>query len=476
MAPPHFLLVTLPAQGHVNPSLRFAHRLIRTTGARVTLATCLSVFHCSNIQSHDDDVCNLSLLTFSDGFDDGVISSTEDVQTRLLNLERHGDKTLSEFIEANRNGDSPVSCVIYTILPSWVPRLARRFHLPSVLLWIQPALAFNVYYNHSTGRNSGFDYPNLPTLETRDLPSFLSPSNTSNTAQAVFLELMEFLREEPNVKVLVNTFDSLEPEALSAVPGIEMVAVGPLLPPDMFTRSEPVKDQSSYTLWLDSKTESSVIYVSFGTMVELSKKQITELARALIEWKRPFLWVITDKANREAKIEGEDETEIEKIACLRHELEEVGMIVSWCSQVEVLRHRAVGCFLTHCGWSSTLESLVLGVPVVAFPMWSDQPTNAKLLEDLWRTGVRVREKEEGLVERGEIRRCLEAVMEEESVELKVNGETWKRLAVEAGRERGSSDKNMEAFVETLFSGAEEVKDKNECLEKFECWEKSNLLS
>ncbi|KAG2247215.1 hypothetical protein Bca52824_086843 [Brassica carinata] len=472
MAPPHFLLVTLPAQGHVNPSLRFAHRLIRTTGARVTLATCHSVFHCSNIQSHDN-VYNLSLLTFSDGFDDGVISNTEDVQNRLLNLERNGDKTLSEFIEANKNGDSPVACVIYTILPSWVPRLARRFHLPSVLLWIQPALAFNVYYNHSTGNNFGFEFPNLPTLETRDLPSFLSPSNTSNNiAQEVHLELMEFLKEEPNVKVLVNTFDSLEAEALTAVRDIEMVAAGPLLPPDMFTRSEPVKDQSNYTLWLDSKTESSVIYVSFGTMVELSKKQIKELARALIECKRPFLWVITDKANREAKIKGENETEIEKIASLRHELDEVGMIVSWCSQVEVLRHRAVGCYLSHCGWNSTLESLVLGVPVVAFPMWSDQPTNAKLvlLEDLWRTGVRVRENEDGLVERGEIRRCLEAVMEEKSVELRENGEAWKRLAVEAGRERGSSDKNMEAFVETLFSGAEEVKDKNQCLEK------STLLS
>ncbi|KAF8093322.1 hypothetical protein N665_0384s0009 [Sinapis alba] len=469
MAPPHFLLVTLPAQGHVNPSLRFAHRLIRTTGARVTLATCLSVFHCSNIQSHDN-VYNLSLLTFSDGFDDGVISSTEDVQNRLLNLERHGDKTLSEFIEANKNGDSPVACVIYTILPRWVPRLARRFNLPSVLLWIQPALAFNVYYNHSTRHNSSFEFPNLLTLETRDLPSFLSPSNTSNTAQRVYLELMEFLKEESNVKVLVNTFDSLEPEALTAIPDIEMVAVGPLLPPDMFTRSEPVKDQSSYTLWPDSKTESSVIYVSFGTMVELSKRQIEELARALIEWKMPFLWVITDKSNREAKIEGEEETEIEKIAGFRHELEEIGMIVSWCSQVEVLRHKAVGCFVIHCGWSSTLESLVLGVPVVAFPMWSDQPTNAKLLEDMWRTGVRVRENEEGLVERGEIRRCLKAVMEEKSVELRENAYKWKRLAVEAGRERGSSDKNMEAFVENLFSEAEEVKDKNECLEK------SNLFS
>ncbi|KAG2262207.1 hypothetical protein Bca52824_069286 [Brassica carinata] len=460
MAPQHFLLVTYPAQGHVNPALRFAHRLIRTTGARVTLATCLSIYHCSNILNFDN-VYNLSLLTFSDGYDDGVISTTEDVQKRLLNLERNGDKTLSEFIETNRNGDSPVACVIYTILPSWVPKLARRFHLPSVLLWIQPALAFNLYYNHSTRTNSGFfEFPNLLTLETRDLPSFLSPSNTSNTAQAVYLDLMECLKEESNVKqVLVNTFDSLEPEALTAIPNIEMVAVGPLLPPHVFfTRSVSVKDQSSYTLWLDSKTESSVIYVSFGTMVELSKKQIEELARALIECKMPFLWVITDKSNREAKIEGEEETEIEKIAGFRHELDEIGLIVSWCSQVEVLRHRAVGCFLTHCGWSSTLESLVLGVPVVAFPMWSDQPTNAKLLEDLWRTGVRVRENEEGLVERGEIRRCLEAVMEEKSVELRENAEKWKRLAIKAGRERGSADRNMETFVDSLFSEAEKVKD------------------
>ncbi|KAF8106426.1 hypothetical protein N665_0139s0021 [Sinapis alba] len=469
MAPPHFLLVTFPAQGHVNPSLRFARRLIRTTGARVTFVACLSVFHRSMISKHSD-LDNLSFLTFSDGFDQGGLSTAEDRHNRGVNLEKNGGKALSEFIEASKNGDSPVTCVVYTILLNWAPKVASRFQLPSALLWIQPALVFNIYYNYFNGhKNSCLEFKNLPSLTVRDLPSFLTPANTNQGAYALFQELMEFLREETNPKILVNTFDALEQEALKAIPNVRMVAVGPLLPSDMFMESESVKDlsrdesSSSYSRWLDSKTESSVIYVSFGTMVELSKKQIEELSRALIEGKRPFLWVITDKPNREAKAEGEEETEIEKIAGFRQELEEVGMIVSWCSQVEVLRHRAVGCFVTHCGWSSTLESLVLGVPVVAFPMWSDQPTSAKLLEELWRTGVRVRENEEGLVERGEIRRCLEAVMDERFVELRENAEKWKRLAVEAGREGGSLDKNMKAFVdEILFSEAEEVKDKDEC--------------
>ncbi|KAJ4914505.1 UDP-glycosyltransferase 75B1 [Raphanus sativus] len=454
--PPHFLLVTFPAQGHVNPSLRFAYRLIRTTGARVTFVTCASVFHRSMISNHSD-LDNLSFLTFSDGFDQGGLTTAEDHKKRSANLEINGDKALSEFIKANENGDSPVTCLVYTIFLNWAPKVASRFQLPSALLWIQPALVFDIYYNHFNGdnNNSYLEFKNLPSLAIRDLPSFLTPTNTNQAAYASFQELMELLKKETNPKILVNTFDSLEQEALKAIPSVGMVAVGPLLPSDMFTGSEPVKDLSkeqtgsSYSRWLESKTESSVIYVSFGTMVELSKKQIEELARALIEGKRPFLWVITDKSNREAKTEGEDETEIEKIAGFRHELEEVGMIVSWCSQVEVLKHRAVGCFVTHCGWSSTLESLVLGVPVVAFPMWSDQPTSAKLLEELWRTGVRVRENEEGLVEREEIRRCLEAVMDERLVELRENAVKWKRLAVEAGREGGLSDKNMEAFVEEI---------------------------
>ncbi|KAL6191311.1 hypothetical protein ACLB2K_037702 [Fragaria x ananassa] len=126
------------------------------------------------------------------------------------------------------------------------------------------------------------------------------------------------------------------------------------------------------------------------------------------------------------------------------------MIVPWCSQVEVLSNPSLGCFVTHCGWNSTLESLVSGVPVVAFPQWTDQGTNAKLIEDTWKTGVRVEPNEEGVVVGEEIKSCLDVVME--SDKMRMNAKKWKDLAREAVSEGGSSDKNMKVFLDQIGDG------------------------
>ena len=37
-----------------------------------------------------------------------------------------------------------------------------------------------------------------------------------------------------------------------------------------------------------------------------------------------------------------------------------GQVVSWFPQLEVLAHKASGCFMTHCGWNSTLEAFKFG--------------------------------------------------------------------------------------------------------------------
>ena len=106
--------------------------------------------------------------------------------------------------------------------------------------------------------------------------------------------------------------------------------------------------------WLNSKPKISVIYVSFGSLCVLSKPQKEEIAMALLDFGCPFLWVI--KSNKEDNVEEDEDHEV---SC-REELEKRGKMVSWCTQMEVLSSPSLGCFLTHCGWNSTLESVVWG--------------------------------------------------------------------------------------------------------------------
>jgi UDP:flavonoid glycosyltransferase YjiC (YdhE family) len=128
-----------------------------------------------------------------------------------------------------------------------------------------------------------------------------------------------------------------------------------------------------------------------------------------------------------------------------------GMVVEWCDQARVLSHPAVGCFVTHCGWNSALESIASGVPIVAVPQWTDQPTVAWLVEDCAGVGVRVEVDDEGVAERGEIQRCVETVMGDgdAAVEIRASAMTWMEQAKEAIAAGGVLERNLQAFVSGL---------------------------
>lgn len=462
----HFLLVTLPAQGHINPTLQFAKRLISATGARVTFATSISAYP-RMIKSPVPD--GLSYAAFSDGYDDGFNPSDDHAQY-MAQLKQVGPRTLADLVRTLAHEGRPVTCVIYTILIGWVADVARDVGLPSALLWIQPATVFSVYYHYFHGYDEVIkaadkvkekvpsfiiELPKLPPLTYDDLPSFLLPSDTHPFVLAAFKEQFEALDREENPRVLVNTFHALESDALRSIDGLNLVGVGPMIPSafldggdasDTAFGGDLFENTRDYVELLDSKPVSSVVYISFGSIIALSKQQMEEISNGLLESGRPFLWVVRLP---------EDGADTEFATELSRWVSETGqgVVVPWCSQVEVLSHPSTGCFVTHCGWNSTSESMAIGVPMVCFPRWTDQATNAKLVEDVWKTGVRVKVNGEGVLEGGELKRCLEEVMEgERGEEMRRNARKWRGLAREAAVEGGSSYLNIQAFVEEVKSG------------------------
>ena len=229
-----------------------------------------------------------------------------------------------------------------------------------------------------------------------------------------------------------------------------LLPIGPTIP--SFYLDKHLKNDNDYGLnlfasdssicnnWLNTKLEGSVIYLSFGSMASLSNKQMEELAFALKGSKFHFLWVV--KASEEAKL---PEKFVEEVG-------NKGLVVQWCSQLEVLSNKAIGCFLTHCGWNSTLEALSLGVPMVGVPQWTDQTMNAKYVQDVWKVGVRAKVCENGIVERAEIDFRNKEVMEgERGKYFQKNANKWRDLAIKAVSEGGISDNNIDEFVSKFIN-------------------------
>jgi pathogen-inducible salicylic acid glucosyltransferase len=190
--------------------------------------------------------------------------------------------------------------------------------------------------------------------------------------------------------------------------------------------------------WLDARPAHSVVYVSFGSLAAPGAGQMAEVAEGLYNSGKDFLWVV--RATETSKIpQG-----------FTDKVKGRGVVVTWSPQLEVLAHPAVGCFVTHCGWNSTMEALGIGVPMVAMPQWSDQPTNAKYIEDVWRVGVKLQPDGKGVVRKEEVERCVREVMEgESSEEYRKNATGWSQKAKKAMSEGGSSDSNIVEFLSKI---------------------------
>ncbi|KAE8653780.1 protein NLRC3-like [Hibiscus syriacus] len=179
--------------------------------------------------------------------------------------------------------------------------------------------------------------PGLPPLNSRDLPNFLRFPDSYPAYLAMKLSQYSNLNEA-----------DWEARGVSEIWPAKLI--GPMVPSAYL--DERIKGDRGYGSslwkplsdecmeWLETKPSNSVVYVSFGSMVSLSEEQIKEIAWSLKESNMYFLWVVRD-------------TEQRKLTqwFIEYSGREKGKVVTWCNQLEMLAHRTVGCFVTHCGWN-----------------------------------------------------------------------------------------------------------------------------
>ncbi|OEL15293.1 hypothetical protein BAE44_0023688 [Dichanthelium oligosanthes] len=103
--------------------------------------------------------------------------------------------------------------------------------------------------------------------------------------------------------------------------------------------------------WLDGQADRSVVYLSLGSLAVISQEQFTEFLSGIVATGYLFLWVLRS-----------DMVEASQDVVLQEAVMAAGngkaRIVAWAPQRDVLRRRAVGCFLTHAGWNSAPASML----------------------------------------------------------------------------------------------------------------------
>lgn len=132
---------------------------------------------------------------------------------------------------------------------------------------------------------------------------------------------------------------------------------------------------------------------------------------------------------------------------------ERGYMVSWAPQEEVLAHPAVGCFLTHSGWNSTLESITAGVPMICWPFFYDQQINSRFVSEVWRIGVDMKDR----CGRSIVESMVREVMEGETAEeLRRSAGQMAKLARRCVEEGGSSNMDFLKLIQHIRSLSSEV--------------------
>ncbi|CAL5003835.1 unnamed protein product [Urochloa decumbens] len=474
--PPHAVVVPYPGSGNINPALQLS-KLLRRHGVFVTFViTEHNLRRVRDAAAADEGSGAAVSGGGREGFrietiPDGMLDADRDAQDYDTGLSKatahHGAAPLRELVARLRGGAGvpPVTCVLPTSLMSFALEVARELGVPSMVLWGSSAAALMGHMRLRELKERGYlplkdvscltnghlektiiDWiPGMPPISLGDVSSFVRTTDPDDFG--LWFNITEANNCTNAGALIINTFEALEPDVLAALRAEypRIYTVGPLgtmlrrgLSDDDLIDLSLWKQDTECLAWLDAQEPGSVVYANFGSLTVLTAAQLAEFAWGLAATRRPFLLVVRDDL-----VTGGNGGVAALPPDFLSETAEQCCVATWCPQERVLRHAAVGCFVTHCGWNSACEGLAAGVPMVCWPVFADQFTICKYACEVWGVGIRLDEA----VRREQVAAHVGEAMESE--EIGRSAARWKAEAEAAACCGGSSCENLLSLVTAL---------------------------
>ncbi|XP_073132496.1 anthocyanidin 3-O-glucosyltransferase-like [Henckelia pumila] len=325
--------------------------------------------------------------------------------------------------------------------------LAEKRGVPWVAFWTSASCSLSAHlhtdliqdaleHKGATMEQKLLFIPGMSEASFSDVPPEIFHTQNPTSLAVTIYKMVEKLPK--STAVVLNSFEEIDPIIAKDLQSKlhHFLNVGPLLLSSPTLHSSVTDQENECLSWLEHhKAPKSVVYVSFGSVAVPPGNELTALAEALETCRFPFLWSLRQHA---VKLLPEGFQERNR---------ELGKIVSWAPQLQVLAHGSVGVFLTHCGWNSILESVSNGVPMICRPFFGDQKLNSRMIEDSWKIGLRVKG---GVFTKTETTEALECIMASDAGEaIRENVKKLKDRAKEAVGSGGSSSRNFSTLLEII---------------------------
>ncbi|KAG8387076.1 hypothetical protein BUALT_Bualt03G0215700 [Buddleja alternifolia] len=303
---------------------------------------------------------------------------------------------VSNLIKNQSESDSRVAGLVLDMFCTKFMEVGDEFNLPSYVFFTSSAGSLGLIqfldslkhehnYELTQFKNSDAEF-SVPCFSI-PVPAKMWPAVILQEGQFPTMFLNCFRRIKEAKGVMVNTFYELEPFAMGAHGVTETPRVYPVGP--ILNLGSDQTSQASYNdikKWLDDQPEISVVFLCFGSMGSFEEGQVKEIALALENSGKKFLWSLRKPGGEQGFMsfpaEYENFQEVLPKGFLER-TEGIGKVIGWAPQMEVLSHPSVGGFVSHCGWNSVLESVWFGVPMATFPLYAEQQVNAfELVKEL----------------------------------------------------------------------------------------------